>query len=214
MQGDAIMGGKHSSGNPETDGLPSDGVSHVPASPEQLQVYRDAREALDTYKASVEPLLLSDDPHDKLVVAAFDGTNNDRDQDLRHKTNVARIGGQLETLTANGNEQIHVKYLPGPGTQANPIERTLDSALGFSSRDRVEEMYTETVDKANKWYRADPHVQVHALSTGFSRGGSQAAAFTNVLHERSIAEWNVHAGHSPHYPSLNAVDTFRKEPMP
>jgi hypothetical protein len=104
------MGGKHSSGKIEADGLPSADVSFYPASPEQLQAYRDAREALDGYKVSVEPLILSDNPHHKLFVAAFDGTGNDRDQHPDQKTNVARLDEPLKTLKAEGNEHIYSRY--------------------------------------------------------------------------------------------------------
>lgn len=182
------MGSDHSQGKMEADGLPSAGVSFYPASPEQLQTYHDEREALTRFKATLSPLVRTENSHEKLFVAAFDGTGNDKVNDPAHATNVARISDQLELLRDNGNEQIYVEYLPGPGTQPNPIESKLDSALGFTSPEKVEQMYRLGVDKANEWLHADPEVQVRALSSGFSRGGSQAAAFTNVLHERGIPD--------------------------
>ena len=49
-------------------------------------------------------------------------------------------------------------------------------------------MYADLTEKANDWYRADPDTQIRVFSTGFSRGASQAAGFTNLLHERGIVD--------------------------
>ncbi|WNH53887.1 XVIPCD domain-containing protein [Stenotrophomonas oahuensis] len=49
-------------------------------------------------------------------------------------------------------------------------------------------MYTDLVNKAAKWQKADPEVSIRVVGIGFSRGASQAAGFTNLLHERGIVD--------------------------
>ena len=77
---------KHKSGK---DGLLEDGVSYYPADARQMQTYADASDALARFQAPV--LIHADNPHERLFVAAFDGTGNDKDKDPNHATNVARI---------------------------------------------------------------------------------------------------------------------------
>ncbi|MCG8276426.1 DUF2235 domain-containing protein [Stenotrophomonas sp. NLF4-10] len=86
------------------------------------------------------------------------------------------------------DSQIYIRYLEGPGTQGNPLTRTIDAVLGYTYEERLEKMYADLVDKAQEWRRADPNVNIRVLSTGFSRGASQAAGFTNLLHERGIVD--------------------------
>ncbi|NIJ69051.1 T6SS phospholipase effector Tle1-like catalytic domain-containing protein [Xanthomonas sp. 60] len=132
-------------------------------------------------------LVDSGNPHERLFIAAFDGTGNNFHKDPLHATNVARIFKQLEDVEAEG-DPIFIRYLEGPGTQSNPITRTVDAALGHTYEERLEQMYADLADKAKEWRQADPEVQIRVFSTGFSRGASQAAGFTNLLHERGIVD--------------------------
>lgn len=168
------------------DGLPDDGASFYPANEQHLKTYTDASEALSRFKAPV--LLESDKPHQRLFIAAFDGTGNDVNQDPLHATNVAKIKEQLENISASSNDKIHVKYLEGPGTQGHLIPRFADSAFGYSYEDRIEWMYSEFAMQAQKWKKADPDADVRALSLGFSRGGSQLSGFARLLDERGVVD--------------------------
>ncbi|RRU11961.1 DUF2235 domain-containing protein [Stenotrophomonas sp. 278] len=162
-----------------------DDVAFYSASDAQLRTYQDASDSLARLK--VPQLVDSTDPHARLYVAAFDGTGNDAAKDPLHATNVSRIDEQIKALSVS-DSQVHVRYLEGPGTQRNPFNRVLDGALGYTYEERLERMYADLTEKANDWYRADPDTQIRVFSTGFSRGASQAAGFTNLLHERGIVD--------------------------
>jgi hypothetical protein len=169
-----------------TDGVKSDGVSFYPASPEQLQSFRDASEALSRFKAPV--LAHGNNPHERIFMAAFDGTGNDADKDPRHATNIDKIRKQVEARYKAGDEQIHAEYLAGPGTQDNKLARIWDGARGHTYEPRIEEMYTRLVAQAQIWRDVDPEVQIRVQVIGFSRGASQGAGFTRLLHERGIVD--------------------------
>ena len=64
------------------DGVKSDGVSFTPFTPEQLQSFRDASDALSRFKAPM--LAHADNLHERIFLAAFDGTGNDGDKDPEH----------------------------------------------------------------------------------------------------------------------------------
>jgi len=168
------------------DGLPRDGVSTYPASGSDMQLYRNASEALSRFKAPV--LLHSDNAHERLYVAAFDGTGNDKFKDPLHATNVAKIDLQLEELVDSGREDIGVGYLTGPGTEDHAVRRVLDGAIGFTHEARVEAMYAQFIVKAAGWLREDPHATIRLADIGFSRGSEEAASFARLVHERGIQD--------------------------
>lgn len=57
------------------------------------------------------------------------------------------------------HDQVYLKYLAGPGTQPNPLTRTLDGALGFTYEQRLEEICSDLVRKTWEWKQADPDDQ-------------------------------------------------------
>lgn len=170
----------------EDDGLPHDGVSHFSVTAEHLRTYARAEAELSRFRA---PLLLErDNPHQRLAIAGFDGTQNDVFKDPLHATNVGRLKLYFDQNPDMVDSRIYFRYLEGPGTQDNAVAAFVDSANGFSYPDRLEKMYGQLVDQANLWHELDPDVDIRALSTGFSRGASQAGGFTNLLHERGIPD--------------------------
>lgn len=174
-------------GNKQTydkDGVSRDGVSTYPASASDLQMFADGSIALSRFKAPI--LLHARNPHERLYVAAFDGTGNDKFKDPVHATNVAKIDDQIAELRATGNTRIAEGYMPGPGTQDNRITRILDSALAFTHEARVEKMYQMFIVQARDWMREDPRAEIRLADIGFSRGGEEAASFARLLHERGI----------------------------
>lgn len=117
------------------DGVKSDGVSFYPASPEQLQSYRDASEALSRREAPI--LAHANNSHERIFMAAFDGTGNDADKDPEHATNIAKIRDQVEARYKAGDKQVVVEYLAGPGTQHNRLARAWDLARGHTYEPRI-----------------------------------------------------------------------------
>lgn len=168
------------------DGLREDGVSHYPADAARLQSYTDARQALGTLQV---PILLRDgDPHERLYVAAFDGTGSDADKDPAHATNVARIRDQVQALNESGQTQVRAGYVAGPGTQDSLIDRAWDGARGHTYDERLEQMYRQFIEQAKQWRADDPQVQIRVADIGFSRGAEQAAGFARLVHERGIQD--------------------------
>lgn len=168
---------------PGKDGLLEDGVSYYPADARQMQTYADASEALSRFQAPV--LIHADNPHERLFVAAFDGTGNDKDKDPNHATNVARINDQIAT---GDDSRIQVGYVPGPGTQDNVLARTWDGMTGNTYDARLEQMYDKLVTQAKEWKAQDPNADIRVADIGFSRGAEQAAGFARLVHERGIVD--------------------------
>ena len=72
----------------EKDGIRSDDVPYYQADAMKLQSFADAHSALSRLQAPV--FAHADNPHERLYVAAFDGTGNDYSRDPEHATNVAK----------------------------------------------------------------------------------------------------------------------------
>ncbi|HEY9130129.1 MAG TPA: DUF2235 domain-containing protein, partial [Dyella sp.] len=173
------------------DGVPSDGVGHDPATPTQLAEFNQASETLSRFRVPI--LVHANQPHERLFVALFDGTGNNKFTDPAHATNVAALDDQIKALNRDGNKQIYAKYLEGPGTQSDRLVAAWDSITGSSYADNIDKMYRDLVTQTNKWRRADPDVVVHLQTIGFSRGGSQAAGFARLVHERGIPDLSSRA---------------------
>ncbi|WP_051943999.1 MULTISPECIES: T6SS phospholipase effector Tle1-like catalytic domain-containing protein [Luteibacter] len=168
------------------DGLPHDGVGHDLATADHLAAYEKASQSLSRFHVPV--LIHSENPHEKLIVVAFDGTGNNKFTDPKHATNVAKIHDEIEAINHAGNRQIYARYVEGPGTQEGSWASKTDSALGHSYEENIRKAYTDVVRQANKWMQSDPEAAIRVHSIGFSRGGSQAAGFTRYLDERGIPE--------------------------
>lgn len=161
-----------------------DGVSTYEADQHDLDSYRHASRALSALQVPV--LVHAVNPHEKLFVAAFDGTGNSMYKDApENHTNVAEIVKQIrKEKPAN----IAVGYVEGPGTQDSFIRRTKDQATGETFEPRVEAMYEQLIKQAKKWIDEDPNAKISVAITGFSRGAEQGAAFARLLHERGIED--------------------------
>lgn len=167
----------------DSDGILSDRVRHDPAVA-HLPIYADVRRQLESFH---EPVLIhANNPHERLFIAALDGTGNDIVHDPGHATNVALVARQIE---GGGNPNIAFGYVPGPGTQQHePIERVLDGASGYTVDERAEEMYKKLINQAWKWKQQDPEAQIRLASVSFSRGGEEAALLARLVHERGIQD--------------------------
>lgn len=166
------------------NGTQEDGVSIRVADPPDMQMYVDASRQLSTFTAPV--LLHADNPHERLYIASFDGTGNDKFKDALHATNVAKVDDQVERIQQHASHRIGRGYVPGPGTQGCLIPRALDGAVGYTHEARVEKMYRQLVEQVQKWRQDDPDAEIRLADLGFSRGAEEAASFARLVHERGI----------------------------
>ncbi|HEY0662720.1 MAG TPA: DUF2235 domain-containing protein [Lysobacter sp.] len=151
-----------------------------------LESYEQASRELAQLRAPV--LVRSSNPHERLFLAAFDGTGNSKFKDPDRVSNVGQIFDQVQTAIAGGHKGVRAEYLEGPGTQDNPITRVIDQATGFTYDARIEEMYDKFTKQAKEWLRKDPQAQIRVVEIGFSRGAEQAAGFARLVHERGIQD--------------------------
>jgi hypothetical protein len=186
----------------DKDGTRSDGGSYDPAA-SHLSVYTDDRRELESFQ---EPVLLHvNNPHERLYIAAFDGTGNDKFHDPGHETNVGLISDQVEALKLAGDPRVGGDYVEGPGTQQHaPFTRLLDGMCGYTVDERAEQMYKVFIEQAWKWKQQDPDAQIRVASIGFSRGGEEVALFARLLEERGIqnpsgAEYTYDSHHQIKY---------------
>lgn len=160
----------------------NDGVDVKVATAEDLATYTRAQAQVDAFK--VPAIYDSHDPHARVFIALLDGTGNDAVKDPAHLTNIGILKGQLEDISRK-NPNISGRYLEGPGTQGG-IMGTIDGALAVTHSQRVETMYEMYERQANKWIREDPDAKISVISTGFSRGAEEAAAFSRLVAERGV----------------------------
>ena len=167
------------------DGLLNDGVSTYPATEADLATYRQAQQALSRLQVPV--LYHANSPHERLFVAAFDGTGNDVISDPQHATHVGRFNAELEALQQR-DPHVRVGYVEGPGTQDRLIPELIDKITGHTYSARLEEMYDRLMRQAKAWRDEDPQADIRLVGTGFSRGAEQASGFARLLHERGIQD--------------------------
>jgi hypothetical protein len=190
------------------DGILEDSTRLLPVTRHDFAQYDRAQQLLSGLSAPV--LLHANDPHERLFIAAFDGTGNDALADPEHITTIGILNKQLEGISDH-NPHVFARYLSGPGTQRHILPRTADGILGYSYDSRIEEMYGKFIRQADKWLKEDPDAQIRIVATGFSRGAEQAAGFTRVVHERGIQDWRGEKIHH-HFFGHNTV-TYNNPPL-
>lgn len=165
------------------DGVLEDGASYYPASASDLELYDQDERNLERLKAPI--FLDRTKAHDRLYIAAFDGTGNDSNADPSHATNIGLIAEQVRSLKSN---RIAAGYVEGPGTQKSRWAAIRDGMSGHTYDERVERMYHLFIEQASDWKRQDPNARISLADIGFSRGAEQAAGFARVVHERGIQD--------------------------
>ncbi len=151
---------------------------------DDLATYAHIEQQMRQWQTPV--LYQSSNPHERLYVALFDGTGNDAINDPEHITNVGIFNNQLRVVAERTNEKVYAHYVEGPGTQSNPVIKTIDLMYGSTYGERLEKMYDELIQKSEQWLQEDPQAQIRVISVGFSRGAEQAAGFTRMVHEQGI----------------------------
>lgn len=163
----------------------SGGVDAYPADEHDLQTYRDAEEAIAKMQWPV--LVHADKPHERLYIAALDGTgNNMRKESPEYWSVVAKIHDQIAIRNEAEGPAISSGYVPGIGTQDNFISRTRDGITGYTFEQRVETAYLDFCEKSYAWLKQDPEAQIRVAGIGFSRGAEEVAALHRVIEERGI----------------------------
>jgi len=199
------MSEKHKVG---PDGILEDGTRLVPVTRQDFQRYDQAQHSLS--RLSTPILLHTNNPHERLFLANFDGTGNDAEHDSEHITNIGVFNRELNKISSQ-NPHIFTWYLPGPGTQSHLIPRIADRAIGYTYDARIEKMYGEFIRQADLWIEEDPNAQIRVVAIGFSRGAEQAAGFTRVVHERGIQDWQGEKIHH-HFFGRDTV-TYNNPPL-
>lgn len=145
-----------------------DGVDVYPADPRDLQSYAALDEALRQLRVPV--LLDADNPHDRLFIAAMDGTGNSLFKDKPENLSVvAKTHLQLQTLKKAVLTNITSGYVEGTFTQDNFFTRNRDGITGFTFDRRVETAYYQFCVQAKDWLEKDPDARIRIAGVGFSR---------------------------------------------
>lgn len=131
-------------------------------------------------------------PNQFVFFAAFDGTNNDRD-DLSQSgdpqmTNVAQLEDQVARATL-GNSNVASRYYAGPGTNgALTASEWLSPLVTQQIINTANEAYSAFADQASRWLDANPGGSVTTMVTAFSRGGATTAVFSQLLYEKGLVD--------------------------
>jgi peptidoglycan hydrolase-like protein with peptidoglycan-binding domain len=163
-----------------------DGVRTRPVTAVERASYANA--AAEVGRLEVPRMFDSSNPHSRLFIANFDGTGNDLWDDPEHATNVGKLHVQLLKKSAR-EPRIASGYVEGAGTQDGAIARVIDGATGHTYNERIEEMHRQLATQTAIWIASDPQAEIRVTTTGFSRGGDEAARFARELHERGIQNY-------------------------
>jgi len=168
----------------------SSGVDTYPADTHDLESYRLAEADLANLRVPV--LLHADSLHERLYIAALDGTGNSMfDDDPKNWSVVAKINKQVQALQDEGVSSVAGGYVEGTYTQEgllNTPKRLLDGRFGITFEDRVETAYYQLCLQAKAWLREDPQAQIRVAGVGFSRGAEEVAALERMIGERGIRD--------------------------
>ncbi|MEN1928898.1 XVIPCD domain-containing protein [Luteimonas sp. MJ250] len=167
-------------------GKKSGGISTRPAGAEDLSFF-DAAE-MNVAQMRVPILYSHDDAGSHLYVASFDGTGHDVRRVGEAATNVGAIHRQVEELMKLGEGRIAGGYVPGPGTQPNPLVRIADGLIAFSYSERITVMYREFADQAHRWLEQSPGAEIHIASIGYSRGATLIPGFARLVEQYGILD--------------------------
>jgi hypothetical protein len=164
-----------------------DGVDTYPADQHDLDSYRQLDAAMTRLQVPV--LLHAGNPHERLYIAALDGTGNSLFKDAPGKRSVvAKMHLQIDALQKQGVTNIAGGYVEGTFTQNDPIARGRDGVTGFTFDRRVETAYLQFCEQAKKWIDEDPKAQIRIVGVGFSRGAEEVAALTQLVDDRGIQD--------------------------
>lgn len=128
-------------------------------------------------------------------LAAFDGTNNDRDHrelaDVDEVTNIAKLASQAEASSKN-TPDLTVGYFKGVGTggdQGGIVNAGVapSQAIEAAAQSAYLKFRNEALDylERNKAFGATP-ADIGAAAVGFSRGSAAAIRFAQLVNEKGL----------------------------
>src|SRR4051812_19689455 len=131
-------------------------------------------------------------PDEFVYFAAFDGTNDDRDNlrrsGNRQETNVAQLERQVRAAKLQSSAtHIESAYFPGVRQTITPETWVLPSitrqiiAIATSA-------YEDFRGKASAWLEAHPGGRVSAAFSSYSRGTASAAIFSQLLYKNGLVD--------------------------
>src|SRR3546814_6225657 len=108
-----------------------DGVDVYPGDQHDFDSYPQGNQALSRMQSPV--YVHADNPHERLYIAALDGTGNSMSKDAPENWSVvAKIYEQVRALEDGGVDNIRSGYVEGTFTQDNPIARYIDGISGYT----------------------------------------------------------------------------------
>src|SRR5690606_36100637 len=164
-----------------------DGVDTYPADRHDYRSYALAEKELSQQKVPI--LLHAGNPHERLYIAALDGTGNSMSKDAPENWSVvAKTYSQIDALRKNSVDNIRGGYVEGTFTQNNPVTRYVDGITGYTFNRRVETAYNQFSRQAKQWIDEDPEAEIRIVGIGFSRGAEEVAALHRIIEERGIQD--------------------------
>ncbi|PNS08781.1 phospholipase effector Tle1 domain-containing protein [Solilutibacter silvestris] len=189
-------------------GRDEDHVRRDQATTADLQQYAEARQQLGQMQVPV--LLHAGNPHERLYIAALDGTGNSMRKDKPENWSaVAKIHDQL---IHNRNPAIYSGYVEGIGTQDHLIPRAWDGWRATSFDERVETAYYQLCTQSKQWLQEDPQAQIRVAGVGFSRGAEEVAALNRMVEERGILDPDNAVIHRDHYGLVTSAKYNANQP--
>ena len=150
----------------------------------------------DRIAAAPRPTLDTASGRQFVFLAHFDGTNNDKDNlalsGSHYTTNVAQLHEQM-LGQSKSSANFESRYYKGVGTDPG-LEGALEASIRPSAdmRETALKAYLHFQKEATTWLKNHPEANaaesLQVMATGFSRGASTAAVFSQMLHGRGLAD--------------------------
>src|SRR5712691_10834041 len=122
-------------------------------------------------------------PNAFVFVAAFDGTNNIKDDPMFSGDKLSTAVGAMSDQVIQG-ANVQVGYYPGVGTPGTlPLSRAFPTDQAIVTAQKA---YNEFAAAAAQWLANNPGGSVTTMLTSFSRGSVAAAIFSQMLYENGL----------------------------
>lgn len=128
----------------------------------------------------------------------FDGTGNDKDNDLligdKSETNIAKIyqmykdqgylTSYIEGVGTRKLTQAEIDSVKAGTTKRDDYYSSTEMALGIGAKDKVLEMMDTVAKQIDKIKQSNPNAQIVIDVFGFSRGAAEARDFINMVNAK------------------------------
>lgn len=157
-----------------------------PVTAEDLAVQERAQSMQTLHQVPV--LQQSDNRHEYMYFALFDGTGQDLNDPEHLPTNVGLLAKQAELLARNPSNRIGSAYVEGIGTQKNFVSEWIDKGTAYTWDEKLEQGYVELARQTKQWKEQDPEAQVRVVGVGYSRGAVLSAGLARMVDKYGIAD--------------------------